>query len=498
MFLFLLAALVVFFLLFFVHRKNKWYRFDIWIFSWLLYVIRQRFRFSAQSTDSCKHVIFCFVDHFEPGTGGVDLAQKNNRFDTWVRDFPALASRFKDSDGNHPQHTFFFPPHYFRSDFLSRLSELDWNGYGEVEFHLHHSGDTSETLRIKIEETIESYSHYGAFLTEGDPVGRSYGFIHGNWALDNSRPEYCGVNDELTILNETGCYADFTFPSLGPAQPSMVNMIYRAKDDPQKPKSYNTGVPVKAGGKGIPSDLMLIPGPIGFRTRKKIPWFAVEDADVTGEAPGTPERVRNWVKTGIHILGRPEWIFVKVHTHGAVERHWDALLGRDAERMYSTLCEEFNDGKHYRLHFVTAREMYNIARAAECGMSGNPDSWRDFKISPYLSRSIRSKEPYRAVRFTNECFELHWESRNEEVSVEFKNVPVCFLKGALITAVLAEGELMLEGNGEITIGLKSNWRLRGEDGYVTAEHSINGDGEYQTYQCLCDKLKIKFKLIEGS
>ena len=42
-----------------------------------------------------------------------------------------------------------------------------------------------------------------------------FGFIHGNWALDNSRPDgkYCGLNNEITLLRDLGCYADFTMPS---------------------------------------------------------------------------------------------------------------------------------------------------------------------------------------------------------------------------------------------------------------------------------------------
>ena len=28
------------------------------------------------------------------------------------------------------------------------------------------------------------------------------------------------------------------------------------------------------------------------------------------------------------VAGRPEWVFVKLHTHGAQEDAWDALLGR--------------------------------------------------------------------------------------------------------------------------------------------------------------------------
>ena len=77
-----------------------------------------------------------------------------------------------------------------------------------------------------------------------------YGFIHGNWALDNSLPDgkHCGVNNELDVLRETGCYADFTLPSApSPAQTRTINRIYYAIDDPLRPKSHDTGVPVGSG-----------------------------------------------------------------------------------------------------------------------------------------------------------------------------------------------------------------------------------------------------------
>ena len=40
----------------------------------------------------------------------------------------------------------------------------------------------------------------------------------------------------------------------------------------------------------------------------------------------------------------------------------------------------FNDGTNFRLHYVTAREMYNIIKAAEAGKSGDPSAYRDFQI----------------------------------------------------------------------------------------------------------------------
>jgi hypothetical protein len=42
-----------------------------------------------------------------------------------------------------------------------------------------------------------------------------FGFIHGNWALDNSLPhgKSCGLDSEIALLRDLGCYGDFTMPS---------------------------------------------------------------------------------------------------------------------------------------------------------------------------------------------------------------------------------------------------------------------------------------------
>ncbi len=91
------------------------------------------------------------------------------------------------------------------------------------------------------------------------------------------------------------------------------------------------------------------------------------------------------LEQGIHVEGRPEWIFVKVHCHGAQEESENVLLGEGAEQMYRILESRYNDGSRYRLHYVTAREMFNIVKAAENGLDGNPSSHRDYLIPPYLN-----------------------------------------------------------------------------------------------------------------
>ncbi len=111
-------------------------------------------------------------------------------------------------------------------------------GYGEIELHLHHGNhkpDTDENLKNTILQCIQEYSIFGVFGEKDS--NKNYGFIHGDWALDNSRDgKYCGVNNEITILKETGCYADFTHPSMIETNPSQINSIFYATDDPQKTK----------------------------------------------------------------------------------------------------------------------------------------------------------------------------------------------------------------------------------------------------------------------
>ena len=73
------------------------------------------------------------------------------------------------------------------------------------------------------------------------------------------------------------------------------------------------------------------------------------------------------METGIHIEGRPEWTFVKIHTHGAEDCDMDTLLGPAMDEAYRYLESRYNDGSEWKLHYVSAREMYNIAKAAEAG-----------------------------------------------------------------------------------------------------------------------------------
>lgn len=351
---------------------------------WLGGYLRRR---RPPAVDGPIHVMFCFVDHFEPAWGKVDLATQRARVDRWCRDYRALAAMHRDADGRMPQHTFFYPEEEYLEEHLDKIAALCTEGYGEIEIHLHHDNDNEANFR----QTIERFNNllherHGALPRDPASGQLRFGFIHGNWSLDNSRADgrWCGINNELILLRELGCYADFTLPSApSDTQTKTSNAIYYATDDPLRPKSHDSGVPVRVGG--APSgDLMIVQGPLGlnWRERKFGVLPRIENADVRRGCPPTPERVDAWVKTGIHVEGRPEWVFVKVHTHGTQERDMDTLLGDAAQRMHQHLERAYNDGKRYVLHYVTARETYNIIKAAEAGHRGDPHAFRDFLLPP--------------------------------------------------------------------------------------------------------------------
>jgi hypothetical protein len=351
-------------------------RLHIWLLPW----IRRRLRDRARPRGVID-IMICVADHYEPCFENVPYAQECRRVEEWVRRYPSMASRHCDSDGRMPQHTFFYPEEEYRPEHLDRIADLCRRGFGDVEIHLHHDGDTAESLRRKLDSFRHVLHYRHGLLHRNHRTGEiEYAFIHGNWALDNSDGgRNCGVDNELTVLRETGCYADMTLPSApGPGQTRKVNSIYYAVED-GRPMSHDRGFDVRAGGTAG-GDLMIVQGPLAlnFGSRKWGMIPRVENGEVSGDNPPTPQRARLWVEQSIHVEGRPNWIFVKLHTHGANERNMEALLGRPMDETLSFLERTYNDYSRYRLHYVTARELYSIVRAAESGAEGNAGDFRNF------------------------------------------------------------------------------------------------------------------------
>ncbi len=319
------------------------------------------------------HVFLCLADHFEPKWAAAPTHVQQERVARWARDYPSLAAGIEDSRGRPPQHTFFYPAEEYEPEYLDQLAGLCRGGFGDVEIHLHHDHDTSAGFREKI-ETFKQRLFFAHGLLSHDAEGRiSYGFIHGNWALDNSRPDgrWCGVNDEITILRQTGCYADFTMPSApDPGQTRIVNRIYYAIDDPARPNSHDWGVPAAVGETPPHDALLMIQGPLALDWRRR-KWGllpGLENGDLHARRLPTWSRFELWRRAGVSVVGQPHWLFIKLHTHGAQEANADVLLSEPMRAFHRALSHHARDRGSFRYYYVTAREMASLVHQAETGL----------------------------------------------------------------------------------------------------------------------------------
>jgi len=91
---------------------------------------------------------------------------------------------------------------------------------------------------------------------------------------------------------------------------------------------------------------------------------------------------------------RPDWVFVKLFAHGiSTAGDEEAVLGQAFDDTLSYLERRYNDGREYRLRYITAREAYNLARAAAFGATGRPDDYLNTPIAPYLANSRSERQP---------------------------------------------------------------------------------------------------------
>lgn len=321
----------------------------------------------AEPLDVC--VLFC--DHFELEHGGAAVRDQIARARRWQELYSSACVGHEDSDGYRPKHTWFVPLLLTAAELRPIMSEWAGRGFGEIEYHSHHPVSAgSEQFRSEVSYAKRILAGMGALPDE------RYGFVHGMFALAASNPKYCTIRDELSILEDTGCYADFTFPSLGTlSQPRMSNRIFYPEVN-GGPKPYDSGKPVCVGEKG--NGLMLIQGPLWCG----VGWRSLDDANVSANELPYSSRVSNWMEANVHVEGQPNWVFIALHGHTAIEKNQDALWGNGGMPGLWGELEREAEMKGNRLHYITARESYNIIKAAEDGCTGNAGDYRNYLIRP--------------------------------------------------------------------------------------------------------------------
>jgi len=346
-----------------------------------------------------RHLIFALADHFEPSIRPEtprEFASRDvqeQRLEKWCRVYPNAFDPWRDSAGFPFVHTYFYPAEQYDRALLERLAEHCHAGWGEIEIQLHHGvdvPDTAENTRRQLVEFRDSLAGLGCLSrAPGDQEPR-YGFVHGNWALANScGGRYCGVDEEMQILANTGCFADFTLPSApNTAQVAKINMLYECGLPLTSRAPHRRAKPLRSG---FPPNIfpLIVEGPLlidfGKREKGGLP-IKIENAAVTGLNPPSLRRVRLWIQTAITVDGRPDWLFIKLHCHGMDPGDESSMIGEAAQRFLRDLMGWVRENPVNRVHFVTGREMVNIALAAADGNEGNPSDYRDYCFQPQRPR----------------------------------------------------------------------------------------------------------------
>ena len=347
---------------------------------WLLPYLRQ----SIGSHGPVRRVFVAVADHFEPFHQS-DHQGALRRMRCWREKFPQSIAGLHDSAGREPRHTFFYPVEQYARDVVDEVTALCRETGSETEVHLHHDNDTELTLRAKLAEGVERLVEHGLLSRHAD--GRAaYAFVHGDWALANSGPggQCCGVAHEIAVLLESGCYADFTFPSApDSSQPRRVNSMYYVADT-GSPRTLEHGPDVRCGAAGAPGRLLIVQGvlALNWRRRKLGVLPRIENSDITGSNPPTRERFDLWLRHAPRIAGVEDWGFVKLHSHGATESNSSVFLGDQMREFHRYLCEEWATQDGNALHYVTAREMVNVLRAVEAGARDFVPAMLDFHYPP--------------------------------------------------------------------------------------------------------------------
>lgn len=341
---------------------------------WLVPYLKDRMRKSIRPAKP-KRAWVTITDHYEPLGRGASRETAHECVGRWREKWPRIADDApRDAAGQRPQYSFFYPQEEYRRDLLDGIAEIVRLGVGDVEVHLHHDREQRDAFIRKVTEYCCRLRDDHGLLHEED--GRTvFGFVHGNWALDNSLPngQYCGLAGEIALLRDLGCYADFTMPSAPSAtQGRLVNQIYWCTNNPDNsPRSFDYGIEATVGG-GKRGDLLMITGPLGLRFGERL-MPRLESGEIAGNNMPTRIRVRRWFDLAPTI---GDDLFLKLYTHGAPEMNLEPLLDRGLGKLFGWLAEEA-ERRGIEIHWATAWQMYQAAAAlihgsSQDGMTGNP------------------------------------------------------------------------------------------------------------------------------
>lgn len=227
----------------------------------------------------------------------------------------------------------------------------------------------------------ERHKLLSRFDGTGEP---KYAFVHGNLALANScGGRFCGVDEEMQILADTGCYADMTLASApDESQVAVINKIYECGFSLTEKAPHRRGKSVEAGRNHLPLPLIFT-GPLVFNWTRKVKGMPVprlEDGALVSNQPMDLARFNRWKNANITVKGRTDWIFVKLYCHGFFDHDQAACIGTGAREFFSKINEHGEKTGDYKVYFASAREAANMVFAAIDGQKGAPGEFRDYRL----------------------------------------------------------------------------------------------------------------------
>lgn len=343
-----------------------------------------------------RHLIFTIADHFEPSwspNGMLAHADQMAKLKEYHKLARETGEAVRDADGTKFRHSNFYPAEQYHPEILEILAEMQADGLGEVEVHLHHGierPDTADNLRTALVEFRDTLAERHKCLSrwdgKGDPM---YAFVHGNLALANSAGgRFCGVDSEMRILRETGCYADMTLPSApDQSQVAMINAVYEPEGPLDSAVPHRSGRRIAANGKQ-PQLPLIFTGPLVFnwtRRIKGIPVPRIDDGALAANQPADIARLKRWTSANITAAGRSDWVFIKLYCHGFFAHDTAASIGEGARRFFSEIIEHGAGVGKFEVYFASAREAFNMAAAAIDGQHGRPGEYRDYRLRSIMS-----------------------------------------------------------------------------------------------------------------
>ena len=369
---------------------------------WLVrYPFSRAANFYGGDSSAKKHYIFTVANHFEPAWkigGGHDLDTQKKRLDQYHKLARQTGDAVRDADGTKFRHTNFYPAEQYDFHILEQMAAMQAEGLGEVEIHLHHGvkkPDTANNLRATLTKFRDRLAEQHLCLSRFDGAGKpQYAFVHGNLALGNSaNGKFCGVDSELAILQETGCYADFTLPSApDETQTPIINKIYECALPLTEKMPHRKGIEVAVSG-NQPQLPLIFTGPLVFNWTRRIgnlPVPRIEDGALVANQPSDLARFRRWQSANITVKNRPEWVFIKLYCHGFFDADQSACIGEKARRFFSEIIENGVKTGDYQVHFASAREAFNLVAAAIDGKTGTPHDYRNYRLRTIMSEKDES------------------------------------------------------------------------------------------------------------